>query len=52
MRAAGRVIPAWAIGAGSVAVMFGAWLLALAAGLWDQSVPLAMLQRFYQMFPE
>lgn len=52
MRAAGRALPVWAMGAGSVAVMLGAWLLALAAGLWDQSVPLPMLQRFYQMFQE
>ena len=52
MRAAGRTVPAWAVGAGSVAVMLGAWLLALAAGRWDQTVPLPMLRRFYQMFLE
>jgi len=50
VRTAGRTIPAWALGAASVAVMLGAWLLALMAGLWDQNVPLAMLQRFYQMY--
>ncbi len=52
MRAAGRTVPAWAVGVGSVAVMLGAWLLALAAGRWEQAVPLPMLQRFYQMFLE
>ena len=52
MRAAGRTVPAWAAGAGSVAVMLGAWLLALQAGLWEQRVPLAMMQRFYRMFLE
>jgi polyferredoxin len=52
MRAAGRTVPGWAVGAGSVAVMLGAWLLALAAGRWDQTVPLPMLQRFYRMFLE
>ncbi|KAF5045628.1 putative electron transport protein YccM [anaerobic digester metagenome] len=52
LRAAGRTIPAWVTGVGSVAVMLGAWLLALQAGLWDQQVPTAMLQRFYRMFLE
>jgi len=52
MRAAGRAIPAWAAGAGSVGIMLGAWLLAMQAGLWDQRVPPAMLQRFYRMFLE
>ena len=52
MRAAGRAIPAVAVGAGSVLVMIGAWLLALQAGLWEQRVPLAMMQRFYRMFLE
>jgi polyferredoxin len=52
MRAAGRTVPGWAVGAGSVAVMLGAWLLALAAGRWDQAVPLPLLQRFYRMFLE
>lgn len=33
-------------------IVLGAWLLALQAGLWDQRVPLAMLQRFYRMFLE
>lgn len=52
MRAAGRTVPAWTLGAGSVAAMFGAWLLARAADRWDQGVPLPMLQRFYRMFLE
>jgi polyferredoxin len=52
VRTAGRTIPVWAAGAGALAVMLGAWLLALAAGLWHQNVPLAMLQRFYRMFLE
>ena len=52
LRAAGQAIPSWVTGVGSVAVMLGAWLLALQAGLWDQRVPPAMLQRFYRMFLE
>ena len=52
VRTAGRTIPPWAVGTGAVTVMLGAWLLALAAGLWHQNVPMPMLQRFYQMFLE
>lgn len=52
MRAAGRAIPAWAIGACCVFVVVAAWLAALWAGVWHQNVPLPMLQRFYQMFLE
>jgi polyferredoxin len=51
MRTAGRCIPTWAVGAGSVALLLGAWLLARHLGLWEQNVPLPMLRRFHQMFP-
>jgi polyferredoxin len=50
MRAAGKRIPTWAVGAGSIGFLLGAWLLARHMGLWEQNVPLPMLQRFYQMF--
>lgn len=49
IRAAGIRIPTWAVGAGCVLVMLGAWLLARHFGLWEQNVPQPMLRRFYQM---
>lgn len=49
-RVAGRSIPFWVTGLGSVAMLLAAWILARQFGLWDQDIPLPMVRRFYQMF--
>lgn len=51
-RLGSREIPWWTLGATSVAAMLIAWLGALWAGVWHQTVPLPMLARFYRMFLE
>ena len=50
LRAAGKVVPFWVTGLGSVALLVSAWLAARQFGLWDQDIPLGMVRRFYQMF--
>lgn len=50
LRAAGKVVPFWVTGLGSVALLVAAWLAARQFGLWDQDIPLGMVRRFYQMF--
>lgn len=50
LRVAGRRVPFWVTGLGSVAVLTLAWLAARSFGLWDQTIPLSMVRRFYQLF--
>lgn len=52
VRTAGRKIPAWTLGIGSVGILLFVWIAALTAGVWNQNIPLPMIRRFYQMFLE